>query len=102
MVSLDFSQAKTDAEVRQSFRNSPSTMDGFIKRENISFNPKVSGNIDIGVEADYVAGIDLQQIEYDLKIPFFFFGPIATTRKPRVCIFNSTRRSPRQCGQPSD
>ena len=79
MVSLDFSQAKTDAEVRQSFRNSPSTMDGFIKRENISFNPKVSGNIDIGVEADYVAGIDLQQIEYDLKIPFFFFGPGETT-----------------------
>lgn len=73
--SIDVTQRKTDADVWQSFRNSPSLEAGFDNRENNSINPKLSGTFDIGIAVPYVVGIDFEQVDYELEIPFFFFGP---------------------------
>jgi len=77
--SIDATQRQTDAEILQSFRDSPSPAAGFDNRENNSINPKISGVFKAGVEVPYVVGIDLEEVDYELEIPFFFFGPGVTT-----------------------
>ena len=76
--SIDASQRDTDADVRQSFRDFPSPEDGFIERSSESVNPKLHGSFEAGVTVPYVVGIDLERSEFDLEIPFDFFGPGVT------------------------
>lgn len=71
--SIDLTQRKTDADVLQSFRNSPSPSAGFISRDNTSLNPKLSGVWKDGdIELPYVAGIDVEKSEYELLLPNAF------------------------------
>ncbi len=72
--SIDATQRNTDADIFQSFRDNPSEMAGFDDRENNSINPKLSGSFFSGVEIPYVVGIDLEEVDYELEIPFVFFG----------------------------
>jgi iron complex outermembrane receptor protein len=72
--SIDATQRNTDADIFQSFRDNPSTMAGFDDRENKSINPKLSGSFLAGVEIPYVVGIDYEEVDYELEIPFVFFG----------------------------
>lgn len=74
LLSIDLTRRDTDADIFQSFRNNPSEMAGFDDRENNSINPKLSGNFAAGVEIPYVVGIDLEEVDYELEIPFVFFG----------------------------
>ncbi len=77
--SIDATRRETEADIRQSFRNSPSPETGFDDRENNSLNPKLSGSFHAGVDVPYVVGIDLEEVDYELEIPFFFFVPGITT-----------------------
>ncbi|MDH3859628.1 MAG: TonB-dependent receptor plug domain-containing protein, partial [Gammaproteobacteria bacterium] len=72
--SIDATQRNTDADIFQSFRDNPSQMAGFDDRENNSINPKLSGIFFNGIEIPYVIGIDLEEVDYELEIPFVFFG----------------------------
>ncbi len=72
--SIDATRRETDADVRQSFRDNPSNEDGFTDRQNNSINPKLSGTIDAAVEIPYVVGIDIEETDYELDLPFVFFG----------------------------
>ena len=68
--SIDVTQRQSDADVRQSFRNSPSPATGFITREYTSLNPKLSGRwMNGGNQLSYVAGLDLEQNDYQLFLP---------------------------------
>jgi len=67
--SIDTTQRNTDADVWQSFRNSPSPSAGFTKREINSVNPKISGSFDAGFKTDYVVGIDVEKTDFELEIP---------------------------------
>ncbi len=73
--SIDATQRESDADILQSFRDNPSPDAGFDNRENSSINPKLSGRFNAGVEIPYVVGIDLEETDYELEIPFDFFGP---------------------------
>ena len=73
--SIDATQRETEADILQSFRDFPSPEAGFDDRENNSINPKLSGILNAGVEIPYVVGIDLEETDYELEIPFDFFGP---------------------------
>ncbi|MDJ0777500.1 MAG: TonB-dependent receptor [Gammaproteobacteria bacterium] len=77
--SIDATKRDTDADLRQSFRNFPSPEDGFVDRTNESVNPKLYGTFEAGVPVSYVVGIDLEDSDFDLAIPFDFFGPGVTT-----------------------
>jgi len=77
--SFDATRRETDADIKQSFRDNLSPETGFDNRENNSINPKLSGSFNAGVEVPYVVGIDLEEVDYELEIPFFFFGPGVTT-----------------------
>jgi len=77
--SIDATQRKTNADIRQSFRDSPSPEVGFDDRENNSLNPKLSGSFRTGIDIPYVIGIDLEEVDYELEIPFFFFVPGVTS-----------------------
>ncbi len=68
--SIDATRRTTDADILQSFRDFPSPSAGFSKRKNSSLNPKLSGVIYASIEAPYVIGIDLEETDYDLNIPF--------------------------------
>ncbi len=72
--SIDATRRNTDAEIFQSFRDNPSETAGFDDRENNSINPKLSGSLFTGIEIPYVGGIDLEEVDYALEIPFVFFG----------------------------
>ena len=76
--SIDATQRETEADIRQSFRDFPSPESGFDDRENNSINPKLSGVFDAGVAVPYFVGIDLDEVDYELEIPFDFFGPGVT------------------------
>ena len=76
--SIDATRRETEADILQSFRNAPSPEAGFDNRQNNSINPKLSGRFGAGVDVDYVVGIDLEEVDYELEIPFFFFGPGVT------------------------
>jgi len=76
--SIDATRRETEADIRQSFRDSPSPDTGFDNRENNSINPKLSGRFEAAVEVAYVVGIDLEEVDYELEIPFFFFAPGVT------------------------
>lgn len=67
--SIDTTVRETDADVRQSFQNTPSPADGFSDRKHEAVNPKLSGILTAGFETPYVIGIDLEQTEFDTKIP---------------------------------
>jgi len=73
--SIDATHRKTDADILQSFRNFPSPEAGFDNRENNSINPKLSGNLMTSIDIPYVVGIDVEEVDYELKIPYDFFGP---------------------------
>ncbi|MEE8364951.1 MAG: TonB-dependent receptor [Gammaproteobacteria bacterium] len=74
--SIDATRRKTDADIFQSFRDSPSPSAGTTNRKNSSLNPKLSGTFKASFETLYVIGIDLEETDYDLAIPFSgFFGP---------------------------
>ncbi len=74
--SIDATERETDADIRQSNRDFPSPETGFIKRENGSLNPKLSGTLDFALGTQYVVGIDLEETDFDLEIPFeSMFGP---------------------------
>ena len=77
--SIDATRRTTDADILQSFRDFPSPSAGFSNRKNSSLNPKLSGIFNTGVEVSYVIGADLEEIDYELAIPFDFFGPGITT-----------------------
>ena len=66
---IDFTRRKTDADLRQSFRDSPSPEDGFSLREIDSLNPKLSGTLKFASDIPYVIGMDLEATEFDLEIP---------------------------------
>ena len=68
--SIDATSRETDADVRQSFRDFPSPEAGSTSRENSSINPKFYGSFMAGRIIPYVAGIDLEESDYDLEIPF--------------------------------
>ena len=72
-LTIDTTARETDADVRQSFQNTPSPMDGFIDRKHEAINPKLSGVITSGIETSYVIGIDLERTDFDLEIPNAFF-----------------------------
>jgi iron complex outermembrane receptor protein len=76
--SIDATHRKTDADILQSFRNFPSPEAGFDDRENNSINPKLSGNLMAGINIPYVVGIDVEEVDYELEIPYDFFGPGVT------------------------
>ncbi len=76
---IDATRRETDADVLQSFRDNPSPEAGFVKRENSSINPKLAGTLNAGYSVPYVVGIDLEETDFDLEIPFDFFGPGVTT-----------------------
>lgn len=69
VFSIDTTFRTTDADLRNSFRFGASPADGFSKRQNTSLNPKIYGSIAAGIEIPYVAGIDLEETDYDLEIP---------------------------------
>jgi iron complex outermembrane receptor protein len=79
--SVDATSRETDADVRQSFQNTPSPMDGFIDRKHESVNPKLSGIIMPGFEMPYVIGIDLERADFDLEIPNQFFTTEASNEQ---------------------
>lgn len=74
VFSIDTTRRETDSDIRQSNRNDPSTEDGFTNRENTSINSKLYGSLSTSIEIPYVVGIDVEEIDYDLSIPFVFFG----------------------------
>jgi len=76
--SIDATHRNTDADILQSLRNSPSPEAGFDDRENSSINPKLSGNLLAGIGIPYVVGIDVEEVDYELEIPYDFFGPGVT------------------------
>jgi iron complex outermembrane receptor protein len=71
--SIDATGRETDADVRQSFQNTPSPEDGSIDRKHEAVNPKLSGVIFAAVETPYVVGIDMERTDFDLEIPNQFF-----------------------------
>ena len=73
-ASIDLTQRETEADVRQSRRDAPAPASGFNNRSNESINPKIFGVIDTGYGIPYVAGIDIEENEFDLNIPFPGFG----------------------------
>ena len=75
LFSIDTTDRKTDADVLQSFRDFPSPEAGFTKRKNSSINPKLSGGILVGYEIPYVIGMDLEETDYELYLPYDYFGP---------------------------
>ena len=85
--SIDATQRETDADIRQSLRDFPSIEDGFDERKNKSINPKLSGVIVAGIDIPYVVGIDVEEIDYELEIPFesaFGSGEIASSNEQDV------------------
>ena len=76
--SIDATHRKTDADILQSFRDFPSPEAGFDDRKNNSINPKLSGNLMASIDIPYVVGIDVEEVDYELEIPFDFFGPGVT------------------------
>ncbi|MCP4878016.1 MAG: TonB-dependent receptor [Gammaproteobacteria bacterium] len=71
--SIDATSRETDADVRQSFRDTPSPENGSIDRKHEAINPKFSGIIRAGFDTPYVIGIDLERTDFDLEIPNQFF-----------------------------
>ena len=84
---IDFTRRKIDADVLQSFRNSPSPATGFSNRENNSLNPKLSGTFNVAVETAYVLGIDLEETDYDLSIPNAFGTTTASNEQTNESLF---------------
>lgn len=72
-LNIDTAYRRTDADLRQSFRNNPSPADGSIEREHRSINPKISGLLPVALETSYVLGIDFESTEFDSEIPNVFF-----------------------------
>ncbi len=68
--SIDTIDRETDADILQSRRGAPSLVEGFIKRRSSSINPRIHGSFDTGLGIPYVVGIDLEETDYDLNIPF--------------------------------
>lgn len=71
--SIEATGRETDADVRQSFQNTPSPEDGSIDRKHEAVNPKLSGVVFTAVETPYVVGIDMERTDFDLEIPNQFF-----------------------------
>jgi iron complex outermembrane receptor protein len=68
--SMDVSERVSDAEVLQSFRDSPSPAAGFIARRHVGWTPALSGVLDFGgVETPYVTGVDIEDAEFELSLP---------------------------------
>lgn len=86
LFSIDFTQRTTDADVRQSFRNSPSPSAGAISRENRSLNPKISGTL-ITESLPYLAGIDIEETDYDLSLPNVFGTTTASNQQETESLF---------------
>ncbi len=70
--SIDTSERRTESDILQSFRNSPSPAAGFLERENGSVNAKLADSFDPGYATSYVVGIDLEQTALDFEIPNSF------------------------------
>ncbi len=68
--SIDASRRETDSDIFQSFRDAQSPGAGFTKRENSSLNPKFHGILNAGYSIPYVLGIDMEETEYEVEIPF--------------------------------
>ncbi len=80
-LNIDTAFRKTDADLRQSFRNNPSPADGSIEREHRSINPKISGMLPVALETAYVLGIDLETTDFDSEIPNVFFVSESANRQ---------------------
>ncbi len=78
---IDTTQRETDADVRQSFQNTPSPDVGFVARKHEAINPKLSGIIRAGFDTPYVVGIDLERTDFDLEIPNQFFTTEASNEQ---------------------
>jgi len=85
--SIDVTQRKTNADILQSFRNSPSPSAGFANRKNNSVNPKLSGFVNMEVETPYVVGIDLEETDYNLEIPNAFGTTTASNRQESGSVY---------------
>lgn len=78
--SIDATNRETEADLLQSFRDFPSPEAGFTERENRSINPKFYGIFESGFTIPYVVGVDLEETDYELALPFAgFFGPDVQT-----------------------
>lgn len=71
-LSIDSSRRKTESDLLQSFRNSPSPAAGFLDRENGSVNAKLAGSFEFGYATSYVIGIDIEETELEFEIPNSF------------------------------
>jgi iron complex outermembrane receptor protein len=90
--SVDLTRRETDADVLQSFRNSPSPSAGFITRENISLNPKLSGVWMLSdYKIPYVTGIDVDDSDYDLFLPNSLGTTTAETAQRTESLFFQVR-----------
>lgn len=82
---IDLNYRKTDADLRQSFRNSASPSDGTSYRKNLSLNPKLFGQID--EDKSYTLGLDLETTDYDLVLPNIFGTSTASNAQNNNSLF---------------
>jgi len=77
----ELTQRDTDERLTQSFQNNPSPPGGQTRRDQTSFNPRLIGSFETGRgDAQVTAGMDIENTNFSLYVPFFFFGPGATDR----------------------
>ncbi|MCW8965035.1 MAG: TonB-dependent receptor [Gammaproteobacteria bacterium] len=71
----EITQRDTDEKLTQSFRNNPSPAGGETKRDHVSINPRLIGNFQMAHgRAKVTIGIDAEDTDFDLFVPFSFFG----------------------------
>jgi iron complex outermembrane receptor protein len=69
----------TDEKLTQSFRNSPSPDGGNTRRDQLSLNPRLIGNVPTrNGNAQFTVGIDAEQTDFSMYIPASFFPPFVT------------------------
>ncbi len=85
--SIDTSERKTDSDILQSFRNSPSPAAGFLNRENSSVNAKLAGSFELGYATSYVVGIDLERTGLDFEIPNSFSTSMSSSQQDTDSIY---------------
>ena len=85
--SIDTTHRTTDADVLQSFRGFPSPSAGFNNRKSISLNPKLAGVMKVGINTDYVVGVDLENVDYDLFIPNAFGARTSSSEQESRGVF---------------
>ena len=71
----EVTQRDTDEELTQSFQNNPSPPGGETTRNQTSINPRFIGEFQTARgQAQVTIGIDAEDTDFDLFVPFSFFG----------------------------